>query len=293
MSSNNNRTGRTIPEPVRRLVRKKCGFGCVICGCPIYNYDHIEEFSVVKEHDPENIALLCPTCHMKKGKLITKDMIRKAMVSESAPRTSPDYIPPQNYSLDIGGNIVENFVGGCVFQIWDFGHVDIVFDDVPLISAVINDSAGQNALVIEKNLYTFSSQVWDIEYVGKTITFRNGPRDVFCSITIDPEVPRITFRANLVLSNGVRIQINDDGIYANKKLLAARNLIVNTGAAITIAGAPIKRPYAFRGHVFRNTISGIAGISGLNTASCEGNIMHRCELAFVWTLDYLAEYAGA
>jgi hypothetical protein len=30
-----------IPLPVKRLVRQQCAFGCVLCGLPLYEYDHI------------------------------------------------------------------------------------------------------------------------------------------------------------------------------------------------------------------------------------------------------------
>ncbi len=39
MSSNSVRP--KIPLPIQREVRQRCGFGCVICGLPLYDYDHI------------------------------------------------------------------------------------------------------------------------------------------------------------------------------------------------------------------------------------------------------------
>jgi hypothetical protein len=54
---------RAIPEPVKREVRQRCGFGCVICGKPLYDYDHKLGFSKVRRHVAEQITLLCPTHH--------------------------------------------------------------------------------------------------------------------------------------------------------------------------------------------------------------------------------------
>jgi len=34
-------TCRNIPLPIQREVRQRCGFGCVICGTLLYEYDHI------------------------------------------------------------------------------------------------------------------------------------------------------------------------------------------------------------------------------------------------------------
>src|SRR4051794_27995797 len=61
------RGGRHIPEHTKRAVRKRCGFGCVVCGLPIYHYDHIDEFATVRQHDSYNLALLCPNHHQDKS----------------------------------------------------------------------------------------------------------------------------------------------------------------------------------------------------------------------------------
>jgi len=36
-----------IPSDIKRTVRQKCGFGCVMCLCPIYDDEHLEECSKV------------------------------------------------------------------------------------------------------------------------------------------------------------------------------------------------------------------------------------------------------
>jgi HNH endonuclease len=48
-----------IPRSMKRSVRQRCGFGCVVCGAPLCDYDHIEEWSQKQEHMAENITLLC------------------------------------------------------------------------------------------------------------------------------------------------------------------------------------------------------------------------------------------
>jgi len=92
-----------IPSKIKREVRQRCGYGCILCGCPIYDYEHIEEYSVVKEHTFENLALLCPICHRKKtNKLISKEKILAALKSvEKRERTTPDEIPFEVYKLDL------------------------------------------------------------------------------------------------------------------------------------------------------------------------------------------------
>ena len=62
---------RDIPSPVKRTVRKRCGFGCVVCGCAIIQYHHFNpEFVDAKTHNAKGITLLCPNCHEKTKKRI-------------------------------------------------------------------------------------------------------------------------------------------------------------------------------------------------------------------------------
>lgn len=42
---------RDIPEAVKRQVRQRDGFGCIICGSAIIEYEHFEpEFHAAKFH---------------------------------------------------------------------------------------------------------------------------------------------------------------------------------------------------------------------------------------------------
>ena len=55
-----------IRDPIKRAIRQRCGFGCVLCGIPIYEIDHLMPYSEVEEHDPENLVLLCKQHHGEK-----------------------------------------------------------------------------------------------------------------------------------------------------------------------------------------------------------------------------------
>ena len=67
--------GRHIPEPTARIVRQECGFGCAICGAAIVIYHHFDPpFEDAREHSPQGIILLCPTCHTKFGHLPAERM---------------------------------------------------------------------------------------------------------------------------------------------------------------------------------------------------------------------------
>lgn len=66
MSKKINKHGltRTIPPTVRAMIRKEAGYGCVFCGNPFVDYEHIDpEFKDAKTHDPDKMTLLCSGCH--------------------------------------------------------------------------------------------------------------------------------------------------------------------------------------------------------------------------------------
>jgi len=70
---------RHIPDPVARAVRQRCGFGCVICGKPIYQYEHKLGFAKVQRHVAEEITLLCGTHHDERTRgLRTAEQVEEA-----------------------------------------------------------------------------------------------------------------------------------------------------------------------------------------------------------------------
>lgn len=70
-----------IPAETKREIRQICGFGCVVCGSPFYDYEHWNpEFEKLQgEHRAEGITLCCPNCHRKKGGLLSIQEYRKCI----------------------------------------------------------------------------------------------------------------------------------------------------------------------------------------------------------------------
>lgn len=80
MAKNKNQYGlvRDIAADVQKTVRERCGYGCVVCGGLIYQYHHNQiEFHAAKQHDPDYLMLLCPTCHACAGQSISHDRLSK------------------------------------------------------------------------------------------------------------------------------------------------------------------------------------------------------------------------
>jgi len=61
-------------------VRRRCGFGCIVCGNAIVTYEHFDPpFREAKTHRAEGITLLCGSHQLESSKgLLSPDSIRRA-----------------------------------------------------------------------------------------------------------------------------------------------------------------------------------------------------------------------
>lgn len=182
--------GRHIPEAIKLLVRKKCGFGCVICGLPIYHYDHIEDFAVVNEHVAENIVLLCPGHHQEKtSKRLSKEVVERA--SESPANLNKEFSAPHPIlmvgdtgRLEVGSNVYEfDFPndGGRFEAIRILGET--VFgltceDGNLLLDIILTDKNGEVILKVERGEMKISTGVWDYRIEGQSIQIRSAERSI-------------------------------------------------------------------------------------------------------------------
>lgn len=179
-----------IPNPIKREVRQLCCFGCVICGAPIYQYDHIEEFSTVQEHKADNITLLCPNHHQDK----TSGRISKEIIKQ---KTANPFNRNQHFStpyrLFMGGDSVNLRVGGNQY-IFDFSPTINRFDAVRvngksivgitneegnlLLDLCMTDREGNEILVVRSGELEISAGVWDFQCEGNSIKIRSQPRNI-------------------------------------------------------------------------------------------------------------------
>src|SRR5262249_55477219 len=107
----NREPSREIPKPIKREVRQRCGFGCVICGLPLYEYEHMEGWANVHRHAASEITLLCDRHHRQKtAGLLPVEQVRladKNPVNKREGATHP-------YDLHYDGNRCDLVVGGNV-----------------------------------------------------------------------------------------------------------------------------------------------------------------------------------
>jgi hypothetical protein len=101
--------GRTIGEAVRREVRRRCGFGCVICGNAIVTYEHFSPpYKDARMHDPNGITLLCGGHQLESSKgLLSKETIAEANANPICKRRGH-----AKHMFDLGGAKPTLLLGG-------------------------------------------------------------------------------------------------------------------------------------------------------------------------------------
>jgi len=192
--ANKHNLSRTIPEPVKREVRQRCGFGCVVCGSAIYDYEHFDpEFSEAKEHNPDGIALLCPTDHARKRKkLLSQKKYLKAIANPKALQLkkagaeweTANFAP----TIVIGQKM---FTGGTSVLKID-GELLLGFNEPeedglpPRLNFRFFDSQETEVFAIIDNEISVYSDSFDIETVGHVWTVRSKLYKVDLVIELNP-----------------------------------------------------------------------------------------------------------
>src|SRR5437899_5550780 len=170
-----------LPEAVKREVRKRCHFGCVICGSPVFEYDHIDEYSKIFKHDAENITILCPLHHRlkTKGQLPTRYVRRANRTPKNgkSPYTSPISLPgyafgPVTFVIGTDKYIYdvdpERLIPVILVDGIPFLGFQIV-DDAILLDLVLHDSDLNPALIIRRGEVEVMTGVWDFTFVGQRL----------------------------------------------------------------------------------------------------------------------------
>ena len=286
---------KAIPSSVLRQVRQKCGFSCVICGCPVYHCDHIVDYSITRDHNPDNLALLCPNHHERKKKgLLTRETIKSAVQNiHKNSRTSAEPLSRENYTLSLGNNSIQS-LSGTAFYISGFGEFKFQFQDGhSLINAYILDKFGVKAIDIQDSQITLHKKTWDIEWVGQTLTFRNKPRDIFAKLKIDPDNKLLTLHGNLKIGSNLTLKIKGDGIYLNRILLAKNNNINGSKLGLSITKEKIIFPAIFDNKfgpgtvIEESTLMNTSGIAILNKKNLSDLNFDHCDVALAWDKPFL------
>ena len=219
-----------IPSAIKRNVRQRCGFGCVICGFPLCDYEHMEEWSKVKRHKVEELTLLCTQHHREKtSKLLPAYIVKEANKSPFNLRNGIS----TPYNLFYEGNNAEVNIGGVGFICKDDGNgaqmIPLITNNIPNISIILSDGHylldinlfdkdNNPVLIISENALKYSVGVWDIEFVGRTLTMREGAYKIF--IEIEFETPnKVNIKRGKIYCNGKILTVSENKgiVYDNRE----------------------------------------------------------------------------
>lgn len=173
---------RHIPAEVAREVRKRCGFGCVVCGSAIVDYEHFDPaFKDAKSHDPDGIILLCPTHHRAKGGMIARSTIKEAA---SAPFCLQSSFAWAQLDLQNATTRVGPFMAvGCEVVLEICGEPVIWFNPPEVEGApnrfnlILRDEDGSELVRIVDNVWHASSSAADVRLTAGDPSSRLEVRD--------------------------------------------------------------------------------------------------------------------
>lgn len=247
-------SSRNIPLAIQREVRQRCGFGCVICGLPLFDYDHLLGWANVHRHRADEITLLCDMHHREKGAgFLTSEAVEAANRDPHNLRTGVS----KPYDLHYSGSECEIAIGGNTFSARDMGYgtvlIPVSIDQTALIGFILGDGHllltlnlfdEYNDLIlrIRNNHLFYSVSPWDIRLVGRNLVIREAERRILVDMTFEPP-NRIIINRGRLLHNGVQILIHPDRVViANDGGKLSRNVFRNAPVGIVIGpheGPPV------------------------------------------------------
>ena len=177
---------------MKRAIRQRCGFGCVLCGLPLYEYEHMTDWAHVRVHKEEEITLLCDKHHREKtGGLLPVERVRVAdrnpinhQLGSSAP-----------VNLHYSGDWCCLKIGSCWFETDELTCVQARARRCPdsshispwvhvsqccqlLLTLQLFDKFGATLLCIDKNELVYRTDSWDISWVGQVLQIREDPQRI-------------------------------------------------------------------------------------------------------------------
>jgi hypothetical protein len=208
----------SVKAGILRTVRQRCGFGCVICGKPIFEYEHMLGWANVRRHVASEITLLCDDHHRAKtGGFIPAELVVAADKDPINLKTGVT----RSYPLIYYGTQYVIGIGSCSFEKTD-GQLSalnqiIRIDGEPLLWVRLEDghillnlrvynSKGGIALEIVDNELVANVNSWDIEVVGTQFTIREGKGNILFDLLFTPP-SSIHVRRGRFLRNGIELLI--------------------------------------------------------------------------------------
>lgn len=244
-----------IPAAMKRSVRQRCSFGCVVCGEVPYEYHHMTPYADDPRHLADNLTLLCTRHHTKatgKAPLLTEKRVREANYApfnRSRPHTAPDllYFDGDSSGVVLGTLTFTVTPGMSFAPILIDGIAPIVFTwgtEGYELSLDLRDANNRSLLIVNENELIHRTDTFDVERVGNRLLLREAARSVFVDMRFDAGAAKVTINRAGFWMNGIGVQVRSGVIsFQGKTTTFGGTGSINAQVGIMIG----KTPAAFAG----------------------------------------------
>lgn len=205
---------RGIPAGIKREVRQRCGFACIVCGSPIVEYHHMTPWSQVHEHTADNITLLCPSDHSDatgprptwNEAAIRAKNARPFMSVNNSTRYRPTPYGPQSPELRLGSNTIYPLPGHSapVLQVAGRNVFSVrVEDGHALVSIELWSADGATIFRMVDNEWTYQLGEWDYKYEGNRLVIWEEIGHFLLMVRFDAPTAVTVERARFYAGNGL------------------------------------------------------------------------------------------
>lgn len=168
---------RRVDPDIKREIRKQDGYGCIICGSMLVDYEHIDPlFCDAEEHNPSKMALLCSQHHDPvTRKIMPKRLIKKHKEDPYCKKHGyafSKYFPnPDDINIKCGNSYFED-----TKKIFEINGRPIIWiekeEEEILFNAIFFDDIGRKIGYLNKNTFIALVNDCDIFAIGTRIEAR-------------------------------------------------------------------------------------------------------------------------
>lgn len=186
MPTNAKGLSRSIPEVIKREVRQRCGFGCVVCGNAIFHYDHlVTGYADAYEHRADDITLLCGGHHDEKSRGWLPGAAVVAANANPICLSNGFAKGPLYFGVLVPEIILGNISCRNVETILSVLGERVLYLSPPeveggpyFLNALLRNNSGEVILHIVNNEWLTPIENWDVQVVGPRVSIRNAPGDI-------------------------------------------------------------------------------------------------------------------
>ncbi len=250
-----------VPEVVKRILRVEAGYGCCVCGHPIFQYHHIIPYNIDPHFRPEDMMILCPNHH---------DEVK--VMSEGDQRAFKE--KPFNFTRNLVNGNLHVKQDNCDLKLgnstFSSGPGTIIKIDNEHLLSVRQTSHGtlllnvklydaKNELVaeiVDNEWVARTNVIWDLEYSYNLLIIRSALYKI--SLKINASVfpieilGKLWFNNQLITLQKSKMKIGNAQIIGNFKIVGGIIEIDSKKGGFRLVGNPYNRYIEPNLHIGRN-----------------------------------------